>query len=310
MGAMEEEKWVMIWGILLNQNGSKHDHHLFVKRKECIQSIKEHSMKQYLVKPGSKVELSEWDPNDTGDFKGGKEKGLAEVAKLDRKLDELQELLYAGHKHKLLIVLQAMDSGGKDGTIRHVFEGVNPQGVRVASFKVPTAEELDHDYLWRIHKEVPGAGEMVIFNRSHYEDVLVVRVHNLITPEVCKQRYDQINAFERLLTETGTTILKFFLHIDSDEQKKRLQARLDDPSKHWKFNPLDLKERKLWPEYMKAYEEALAKTSTDYAPWYIVPSNHKWYRDLMIASRLVETLEDLKMKYPAPAEDLDGVVVE
>jgi PPK2 family polyphosphate:nucleotide phosphotransferase len=180
----------------------------------------------------------------------------------------------------------------------------------VTSFKVPTTEELDHDYLWRIHKEVPGAGEIVIFNRSHYEDVLVVRVHGLITPKVCRERYDQINAFERLLAENGTTILKFFLQIDSDEQKKRLQARLDDPTKHWKFNPLDLKERKLWPAYMKAYEEALTKTSTDYAPWYILPSNHKWYRDLVIASRLVETLENLKMKYPAPAEDLDGVVVD
>lgn len=267
-------------------------------------------MKRYLVKPGSKLDLSEWDPNDTGDFKGDKKSALSEVAKLDSKMDALQEILYAEHKHKLLIVLQGMDTAGKDGTIGHIFEGVNPQGVRVVSFKVPTAEELDHDYLWRIHKEVPGSGEIVIFNRSHYEDVLVVRVHNLVTEGVCKKRYNQINAFERLLTENGTTILKFFLNEDFDMQKKRLQARLADPTKQWKFNPQDLQERKLWPEYMKAYEEAIAKTSTNYAPWYIVPANRKWYRDLVISSVLVEALEKLKLKYPQPAESLDGIVVE
>jgi len=267
-------------------------------------------MKQYLVKPGSKVDLSAWDPNDAGGYEGKKKKALAEVTKLDRKLDALQELLYADHRHKVLIVLQGTDTGGKDGTIRHVFEGVNPQGVRVASFKIPTPEELEHDYLWRIHKEVPGAGEMVIFNRSHYEDVLVVRVHKLITPAVCQKRYEQINAFERLLAENSTTILKFFLYIDIDEQKKRLQARLDDPTKHWKFNVGDLQERKLWPQYIKAYEQALAHTSTPYAPWYVVPANHKWYRDLIISTVLVEALEKLNLKYPEPAEPLDGVVVE
>jgi PPK2 family polyphosphate:nucleotide phosphotransferase len=267
-------------------------------------------MKKYMVKPGSKVDLSQWDPNDAGDAKIGKAKGLAEVAKLDRKLDILQELLYAEHKHKILIVLQAIDSGGKDGTIRHVFEGVNPQGVHVASFKVPTPEELDHDYLWRIHTETPAAGEIVIFNRSHYEDVLVVRVHNLITPEVCAQRYDQINEFEHMLVENGTTILKFFLHIDKDEQKRRLQARLDDPTKHWKFATSDLAERKFWDAYMQAYEQALSKTSTDYAPWFIVPSNRKWYRDLVISSVLVKTLESLNMQYPPAEPGLDQVVVE
>ena len=267
-------------------------------------------MKQYLVKPGKNVELSKWDPNDTGDFKGGKQEGLAEVAKLNSKLDELQELLYAEHKHRVLIVLQAMDTGGKDGVIRHVFEGVNPQGVRVAAFKVPNEEELDRDYLWRVHKVVPGKGEMVIFNRSHYEDVLVVRVHNIVPPEVWRKRYDQINAFERHLAENGTTILKFFLHIDIDEQKERLQARLDDPTKRWKFRLGDLAERKLWSEYMKAYEEALSKTSSDYAPWYIVPANHKWYRDLVISSMLVDTLKNLDMKYPEPEDNLDHVVVE
>ena len=267
-------------------------------------------MKQYLVKPGTKVNLSKWDPNDTGDFKGGKEKGLAEVEKLNGKLEELQEVLYAEGKHKVLVVLQAMDTGGKDGAIRRVFDGVNPQGVRVEPFKVPTEEELAHDFHWRVHKVVPGKGEMVVFNRSHYEDVLVVRVHNIVPPAVWKQRYEQINAFERHLAETGTTILKFYLHIDRDEQKERLQARLDDPSKRWKFRLGDLEERKLWPEYMEAYEDALSKTSTEYAPWYIVPANRKWYRDLVISSVLVETLKKLEMHYPAPEENLDGVVVE
>jgi PPK2 family polyphosphate:nucleotide phosphotransferase len=267
-------------------------------------------MKQYLVKPGDKVKLSEWDPNDTGDFKGGKKDGLAEIAKLNAKLEALQELLFAEHKHKVLIVLQAMDTGGKDGTIRHVFEGINPQGVRVAGFKVPTEEELDHDYLWRVHKVTPGNGEMVIFNRSHYEDVLVVRVHNYVPPEVWKKRFDQINQFERTLAENGTTILKFYLHIDLDEQKERLQARLDEPTKHWKFRLGDLEERKLWPDYMQAYEDVLSKTSTKYAPWYIVPANRKWYRDLVISSVLVDTLEGLKMKYPESEENLDGVVVK
>lgn len=267
-------------------------------------------MKQYLVKPGEKVKLKDWDPNDKGDFEGGKKEGRAQVAILNKKLEALQELLYAEGKHKVLIVLQAMDTGGKDGTIRHVFEGVNPQGVKVASFKVPTPEELSHDYLWRIHKETPGNGQMVIFNRSHYEDVLVVRVHKLVPPEVWKKRFDQINQFERILAENGTTILKFYLHIDLDEQKERLQARLNEPGKNWKFSLGDLKERKLWPDYMQAYEDVLSKTSTKYAPWYIIPANRKWYRDLVISSILVDTLEDLKMKYPEPAENLDGVVVE
>jgi PPK2 family polyphosphate:nucleotide phosphotransferase len=267
-------------------------------------------MKRYRVKPGEKVDLSKWDPDDKGDFKGGKEEGLAEVEKLNARLEELQEVLYAEHSHRVLIVLQALDTGGKDGVIRRVFDGVNPQGVRVASFKVPTEEELDHDYLWRVHKVVPGRGEMVIFNRSHYEDVLVVRVHTIVPPEVWKKRYEQINAFERHLTENGTTILKFYLHIDPEEQKERLQARLDDPTKRWKFRLGDLEERKLWNQYTEAYEEALSKTSTEHAPWYIVPANRKWYRDLVISSVLVETLKDLEMKYPEPEENLDGVVVE
>ena len=267
-------------------------------------------MKKFLIKPETKVKLSKWDPNDTGDFKGGKEEGLAKLEKLNGKLESLQELLFAEHKHKVLIVLQAMDTGGKDGAIRRVFDGVNPAGVRVASFKAPTAEELDHDYLWRIHKQVPGKGEMVIFNRSHYEDVLVVRVHNYVTPEVWGKRFEQINEFERTLVENGTTILKFYLHIDLDEQKARFQARLDDPTKRWKFRLGDLEERKFWPDYMKAFEDVLSKTSTEHAPWYIVPANRKWFRDLVISSVLVDTLEGLKMNYPESEENLDGVVIE
>jgi PPK2 family polyphosphate:nucleotide phosphotransferase len=267
-------------------------------------------MQQYQVKPGSKVNLLKWDPNDISGFKGNKADMSAETAKRTLKLAALQEVLFAEHKHKILIVLQAMDTGGKDGTIRRVFSGINPAGIRVVSFKAPTTEELDHDYLWRIHKMTPGKGELVVFNRSHYEDVLIVRVHNMVPSKVWKQRFDQINAFERHLTKNGTTILKFYLHIDKDEQKERLQARLDDPTKHWKFRLGDLEERKLWPAYMQAYEEVLSKTSTTHAPWYIVPANHKRYRDLVISSVLTQTLDNLNMKFPESQENLAGVAVE
>jgi PPK2 family polyphosphate:nucleotide phosphotransferase len=266
--------------------------------------------KKYRIKSNEKINLSKWDPNDTDEFKSGKDEALPLISKLTERLGKLQELLFAENKHQVLIVIQAMDTGGKDGTIRHVFSGVNPQGVRVVSFKVPTSEELSHDYLWRVHKVVPAKGEMVIFNRSHYEDVLVVRVHDIVPPEVWGKRYDQINDFERLLTENGTTVVKFYLHIDLDEQKERLQARLDDPSKIWKFRLGDLEERKRWPAYMQAYEDLLSKTSTNHAPWYIIPANHKWYRDLLISSILVETLEGLNMKYPPSEENLAGVVIE
>jgi PPK2 family polyphosphate:nucleotide phosphotransferase len=267
-------------------------------------------MDRYRVEPGKKVDLGEWDPDETKAYSGDKDDGEERLDELTDELEALQELLFAEHKHKLLVVLQAMDTGGKDGVIRHVFEGVNPQGVRVANFKVPTEEELGHDYLWRVHKQTPGKGEIVIFNRSHYEDVLVVRVHELAPKEIWSQRYDQINAFERTLAEEGTTILKFFLHIDLDEQKKRLQDRLDEPDKRWKFRLGDLEERKLWPEYMKAYEDVLSKTSTEWAPWYIVPANRKWYRNLVIATVLVKTLKDLKMKFPEPEENLDNVRID
>jgi PPK2 family polyphosphate:nucleotide phosphotransferase len=267
-------------------------------------------MNQYRVKPGDKIQLSDLPADNQSAFEGDKGQAKGKLAKLNTELDALQELLYAEHKHKLLIVLQGMDTSGKDGVIRHVFDGVNPQGVRVASFKTPTPEELDHDYLWRVHKQMPGKGEMVIFNRSHYEDVLVVRVHELVPEKVWKLRYQQINHFERTLAEEGTKILKFFLHIDLDEQKKRLEARLQDPTKQWKFNLGDLGERKLWPQYMKAYEEMLTKTSTKWAPWYIVPANRKWYRNLVIATVLVDTLKELKMAYPQPKDDLSNIVIE
>ncbi|MHB0922678.1 MAG: polyphosphate kinase 2 family protein [Bellilinea sp.] len=267
-------------------------------------------MERYLVRSDEKISLKDIDPGEIGKYKGEKDDGLERLGELNQELEQLQELLYAQHKHRVLIVLQGMDTSGKDGVIRHVFEGVNPQGVRVASFKVPTAEELDHDYLWRIHKQTPRKGEIVIFNRSHYEDVLVVRVHELVPVKVWKKRYDQIKEFERQLVEEGTIILKFFLHIDLEEQKERLQARLDDPTKRWKFNPGDLKERARWDEYIEAYEDAINKTSTDEAPWYIVPSNKKWYRNLVIANILVDALNRLDMEYPQPAEDLTGIVID
>lgn len=266
--------------------------------------------KRYRVEPGSRVDLSRLDAGDTSAVPGGKSETAEVFQQLNVRLEELQEMLWAEHRHKVLIILQGMDTSGKDGTISHVFDGVNPLGVRVASFKAPTPEELDHDFLWRVHPKVPGRGEMVIFNRSHYEDVLVVRVKELVPPDVWKARYDQINDFERLLTETGTTILKFYLHIDADEQKERLQARLEDPTKRWKFRKGDLVERKLWNAYTEAYEDALSRTSTADAPWYVVPANKKWYRNLVVATVLVDALEKLDMRYPEPEEDLDGITVE
>jgi PPK2 family polyphosphate:nucleotide phosphotransferase len=264
----------------------------------------------YRVKPGSKVDLTKWDPNDKSLFDGGKSKGKDALPKLNTQLEALQELLWAEGKHKVLIVLQATDTGGKDGTIRHVFEGVNPQGVKVASFKKPTSEELAHDYLWRVHKQAPANGEIVIFNRSHYEDVLVVRVHNLVPPEVWGRRYEHIRAWEKMLADEGTTILKFFLHISKDEQKERLQSRLDEAEKHWKFSSADLAERKHWDEYQHAFADMLAETSTDYAPWYVVPANRKWYRNLVISKVIIDTLEGLKMAYPPAEVGLDKIVIE
>jgi len=267
-------------------------------------------MERYLVKPGTKINLDEWDPNEKTFFEFGKQAGKLHLVELNNELMQLQNVLYAENKHNFLIVLQGMDTSGKDGTIKHVFHGVNPQGVRIANFKVPSKIELEHDYLWRVHKQAPGKGEIAIFNRSHYEDVLVVRVHDLVPKDVWSKRYAQINAFEKMLAEEGTTILKFFLHIDLDEQKERLQARLADPQKQWKFSKGDLDERKLWPNYIQAYEDVLSKTSTKYAPWYLFPANRKWYRNLIISTILIETLKNLKMKYPPPEDDLDGIIIE
>jgi PPK2 family polyphosphate:nucleotide phosphotransferase len=266
-------------------------------------------MDRYRVKPGHRVHLKRWDPDDTSAFAGGKDDAQDRLSELTRELEELQELLYAEDRHRLLVVLQGMDTAGKDGTIRHVFDGVNPLGVKVASFKVPTQEELEHDFLWRVHKQTPARGEIMIFNRSHYEDVLVVRVHRLVPPTVWRRRYAQINDFERMMAEEGTTILKFFLHISKDEQKKRLRARLDDAKERWKFNVGDLKERQLWPAYMQAYEDAISTTSTESAPWYVVPANSKWYRNLVIGTVIVKTLKGLKMRYPEPTKHLGRIVI-
>jgi len=262
----------------------------------------------YLVRPGTKVDLGKIDPGDVRLATGGKAEAKKKSAAIQERLRELQELLFAGHERKLLVVLQGMDTSGKDGTIRHVMGGFNPQGTRIASFGRPTTEELDHDYLWRVHRQVPGKGEVVVFNRSHYEDVLVVRVHSLVPKAVWRKRYDQINAFEEILAESGTVILKFFLHISKDEQRARLQARIDDPTKRWKFQHGDLEERELWDDYQRAYEDALFKTSTERAPWYIVPANQKWYRNYVVGLVVADALERLHMKYPEP--DLSGVVVK
>jgi PPK2 family polyphosphate:nucleotide phosphotransferase len=267
-------------------------------------------MDYYKVRMGDKINLSGYDPEDSRAFGGDKSSGKDKLEELNEELEELQELLFAEQKQRVLVVLQGMDTAGKDGTIRHVFEGVNPQGVRVASFKVPSKMELAHDYLWRVHQQTPGKGEIVIFNRSHYEDVLVVRVHELVPQAAWQKRYEHINNFEKLLADEGTTILKFFLNIDLNEQKERLQARLDNAHKQWKFNVGDLRERKLWDDYTIAYEDVLSKTSTDWAPWYIIPANRKWYRNLVIGEILVQTLKNLNMSYPPPEDDLSGIVIE
>ncbi|MCL4302711.1 MAG: polyphosphate kinase 2 family protein [Anaerolineae bacterium] len=260
------------------------------------------------VKPNQRVKLADIDLEDTGGLE--KQAAKERLAKNIERLSELQEVLYAEGKHALLIVLQAMDAGGKDGTIRSIMSGVNPQGVSVTSFKAPTAVELAHDFLWRVHERVPLRGMIGIFNRSHYEDVLVVRVKNLVSKAIWQTRYDHINDFEQLLVDSGVTILKFYLHISKEEQKKRLQARLDQPQKRWKFNPADLGERERWDDYMRAFEDVFEKCSTKAAPWYIVPANKKWYRNVVISETIIKTLESLDMKFPEPAVDLDKIVIK
>ena len=261
------------------------------------------------IRPGRSFQLEDLPTTDVAGFKD-KADGRGQLEKHLERLRELQHLLYADGRHAVLIVLQAMDTGGKDGTIRHVMSGFNPAGCMVTSFKVPSDEERRHDFLWRIHHAVPPKGVIGVFNRSHYEDVLVVRVHKMVPKDVWKARYEQINEFERMLTETGTTIIKFFLHISKKEQAKRLKARIEDKKKNWKFSSADLAERKLWSEYQEAYDDALRECSTEWAPWTVIPADVKWARDEMVARVMVEKLETLDLRYPKPQKDLDLVVVK
>jgi len=258
--------------------------------------------KQFLVKPGAKVVLANTDPKNTYEFKN-KASAREQLKKNTKRLQELQYTLYAEDRRSVLIVLQGIDSAGKDGTIRHVMRGLNPQGCQVTPFKAPSKEELDHDFLWRIHKKVPRRGEIGVFNRSHYEDVLIVRVHELVPESTWSKRYGQINRFESNLADNGVTILKFFIYISEEEQRERLQARIDDPRKHWKFNPNDLKERARWDDYIPAYEEALMKCSKSNAPWFIIPSDKKWFRNLAVSQILCETLDKMNVQLPKPTFD-------
>jgi PPK2 family polyphosphate:nucleotide phosphotransferase len=261
-----------------------------------------------MIEPGSKVRLADL-PTRADDFHDDRDKAEKEFKKLRRELRDLQYRLYSENEKKLLIVLQAMDAGGKDGTIRRVTQGINPQGVRVTSFKGPSKRELAHDFLWRVHREVPASGMIGIFNRSHYEDVLIVRVDGLAPESVWGKRYEQINNFEKLLHETGTTILKFYLHISREEQRERFQDRIDEPEKNWKFSHQDLEKRKQWDDYMLAYEDALNECSTSWAPWYAIPSDQKWYRNLAITRIIHAKLTEIGPRYP-DHEDLSGIVVE
>ena len=246
----------------------------------------------------SKFKIAKFDPAAKPCTTGSKAGDLARLAELSARIEALQDIFYAEHRRKLLVVLQGMDTAGKDGTVRTVFRALDPLGLRVVGFKVPTPLELAHDFLWRIHAEVPAAGEIVIFNRSHYEDVLVTRVHGDIDAAECKRRYAHINAFEQMLTETGTTIVKCFLHISKEEQRDRLQMRIDDPQKHWKLGMADIEERKFWEDYMAAYEDAINATATPHAPWHIIPANSKSHRSLMVAEILLQVMERLQPEYP------------
>ena len=263
----------------------------------------------YLATPGKKLRLKDFSPDDTGKFK---HKSDAEALLTEQlvDLDSLQNVLYAEQKRSVLVVLQAIDAGGKDGTIRHVFSGVNPQGCNVTSFKIPSELEASHDFLWRIHAAVPRRGMIEIFNRSHYESVLVERVKKLVPESVWSKRFEQINQFEAMLASEGTTIIKFFLHISKKEQKRRMLERLEVKDKNWKFNIGDLKDRSLWDEYMKAYDDAIERCSTTDAPWYVVPSDHKWFRNYVISDVLVRTMRAMKLQYPAAPKGLDKVVVK
>jgi PPK2 family polyphosphate:nucleotide phosphotransferase len=267
-----------------------------------------HLAKELIVHPGSKVRLADIDAGATH----GVDKADAEgqLEKNRQRLSVLQYQLYAEARRSLLVVLQGIDAGGKDGTIQHVMSGLNPQGVTVTSFKVPEGQEKRHDYLWRVHQAVPEFGKIGIFNRSQYEDVLVVRVHGLVPKSVWSKRFDQINDFERMLGANGVGIVKFLLYISKEEQAKRFRERLEDKTKNWKFSPSDLKEREYWDQYIDAYNDVLRKCSTDKAPWYVIPANRKWFRNLAISQIVLDTLEDMDLKYPKPAEDLSGIEFE
>ena len=267
------------------------------------------NIKQYRVKPNAKLDLAKYDAADKLLINGDKDAAKVVLEGLRERLESLQSLFYVDHSHKLLIVLQAMDTAGKDSTIRMVFNGVNPQGVRIANFKAPTGEELAHDFLWRIHAKTPANGEIAIFNRSHYEDVLITRVNGWIDAATCQARYEHIKEFEELLVENGTTILKFYLHISKGEQKNRLIARRDDPTKQWKFNPADLASRAQWDDYMEAYTQVIAATSTQNAPWYVVPANSKLQRNLIVATAICEALEGMRLRYPKPVAGIDKIQI-
>ena len=260
------------------------------------------------MRPGDKIRLSKIDPDDTGGM--SKSEACKRIVDLREKIDQLQERLFAEHERSLLILFQAMDTGGKDGAVKALCFGLNPAGLELARFKSPTQAELDHDFLWRAHKVTPNNGMVGIWNRSHYEDVLIVRVHKLVPKKIWKARYDQINSFERILTENGTTIVKFMLHISKDEQKRRLQARLDTPRKRWKFSPADLKERARWKDYQEAYEDAINRCATDCAPWYVVPANHKWARDVAIVDVVLRVLKKIKPRYPRIRFDPASVAID
>jgi PPK2 family polyphosphate:nucleotide phosphotransferase len=265
---------------------------------------------QFRIPPGSKVSLDDHNPDSKAGFEGNKREGEQALRPLNRRLSALQKRLWAESEQKLLLVLQAMDTGGKDGTIRKVFTGVNPQGVNVHPFGKPTEEELDHDYLWRIHQKTPANGQIAVFNRSHYEDVLVVRVRELATRDRWERRFHHINEFEMMLADEGTRIIKVLLNISKQEQRARLESRLKDPDKNWKFSRGDLDDRGLWDDFREAYQEVLTRTSTEHAPWYVVPADRKWYRNLVVSQILIDTLEQMSPRYPHPDEGLDRVVLD
>lgn len=262
--------------------------------------------KKFLATPGEKVHLNKIDPAFTGPHESH-ETALPKIQKHIERMEKLQYLLYADGQQSLLIVLQALDAAGKDGVVTHLFSDMNPQGLSVFSFKQPSRSEAAHDFLWRAHQRAPGKGEIVIFNRSHYEDVLVARVHKLVDKSIWSKRFELINDFEKMLASNGTRILKFLLHISPEEQLERFKQRLDDPYRHWKISEADYAERKLWPAYIEAYEEAIERTSTKHAPWYIIPANHKWFRNLAISEILSHTMGDMDLKLPPTHVDLDKI---